>query len=49
MQGAAEEWHDQLLVTVARVKAFFGYSKDMQDKPIKLDEPPTRCAYGGDV
>jgi hypothetical protein len=28
---ASEDWHEQLLVTVARVKAFFGYSKARQD------------------
>jgi hypothetical protein len=29
---SAEDLHEQLLVTVARVKAFSGYSKDKQDK-----------------
>jgi hypothetical protein len=28
---AAEDCYEQLLATVARVKAFFGYSKDKQD------------------
>jgi hypothetical protein len=28
---ASEDWHEQLIVTVARVKAFFGYSKARQD------------------
>jgi hypothetical protein len=32
MEGiAGEDWHEQLLVTVAHVKAFFGYSKEKQD------------------
>jgi HD superfamily phosphodiesterase len=35
---AAEEWHEQLLFTVARVKAFFGYSKDKQDNLITFAE-----------
>jgi hypothetical protein len=38
MAGAAENWHGQLLVTIARVKAFFGYSKGKQDELIKLSE-----------
>jgi hypothetical protein len=41
---AAEDWHEQLLVTVARVKACFGYSKDKQDKQdelIKFAEAPS--------
>jgi hypothetical protein len=29
--GAAEDWHKQLLVTVARGKDIFSYSKDKQD------------------
>jgi hypothetical protein len=38
IEGAAEGWYVQLLVTVVRVKAFFGYSKGKQDKLIKLAE-----------
>jgi hypothetical protein len=33
---AADDWHEQLIVTVARVKAFFGYSKDKYEKLIVL-------------
>jgi hypothetical protein len=33
---AAEDRHTQLLVTVARVKVFFGCSKDKQDKIIEF-------------
>jgi hypothetical protein len=41
----------QLLVTVARLKAFFGYSKDKQDKLIDFTEVPSGVHseenYGG--
>jgi hypothetical protein len=50
---AAEDWHEQLLITVASVKAFFGHSKDKQDKVIKaaeLTEAPLGVGrYRGDV
>jgi hypothetical protein len=36
---AAEDWHEQLLAVVARIKAFFGYSKDKQDERIKFTWP----------
>jgi hypothetical protein len=36
-----EAWDLQLLVTVARVKALFGYSKDKQDQLIKFAQAPS--------
>jgi hypothetical protein len=38
---AAKDWHEQLLVIVAHVKAFFRYSKDKQDELIKFAEAPS--------
>jgi hypothetical protein len=38
---AFEGWHEQLLATVDRVKALFGYSKDKQDDLIKFSEAPS--------
>jgi hypothetical protein len=48
---AAEDWHKQLLVIVARVKAFFGYSKDKQDTLITAAELAelTEAPLGGDA
>jgi hypothetical protein len=37
----AEDWHERLLVTVARVKAFFVYSKDKRDELITLVKVPS--------
>jgi hypothetical protein len=39
----AEDWHEQLVATVARVKAFFGYSKDKQDELIQSTEAHQMC------
>jgi hypothetical protein len=36
-----EAWDLQLLVTVARVKALFGYSKDKQGKLTKFAQAPS--------
>jgi hypothetical protein len=42
MEGvAADDWHEKLIVTVARVKAFFGYTKDKQNKLIRLAKAPS--------
>jgi hypothetical protein len=38
MLEVAEDWHEQLIVTIARVKAFFGYGKKRQDKLIREAE-----------
>jgi hypothetical protein len=35
------DWHEHLLVIVARVKAFFQYSKDKQDVLIRLTDAPS--------
>jgi hypothetical protein len=41
----AEDWHEQLLVTFARRKTFFGYLKDkQQDELIKFAQAPS-CAH----
>jgi hypothetical protein len=33
-----QDWYEQLIATVARVKAFFGYSKDKQDELIQFTD-----------
>jgi hypothetical protein len=39
----AEVWYEQLVATVARVKAFFGYSKDKQDELIQFTKVHQVC------
>ncbi len=38
---AAENWHEQLLVTSAHVKAFVGQSKDTQHALVKFADAPS--------
>jgi hypothetical protein len=38
MEGAADDWQEQLICNIAPVKAFFGYSKYRQEKLIQLAE-----------
>jgi hypothetical protein len=46
---ATEDWHEQLLVTFLRVKAFVGKLKDKQCKLINFAAPPIRCVCRRDV
>ena len=49
MEGiAAEDLHEQLLVTVARVKALIGYSKEKQEKLIRAAQL-TDASFGMDT
>jgi hypothetical protein len=37
MDEAAEDWHEQLIVTIARVKAFFGYPEKKTETPYQVN------------
>jgi hypothetical protein len=46
---AAEDWYEQLIATVVRVKATVGYSNDKQDELIKSAETVARARLSSDT